>query len=121
MKGSSKRVRDAVVLEVMSGTIKDTPVDTGRLRGNWQVSENFASRVSFPDARSEGSQVSQRIVERVKTFRAESDVFITNNLPYAGVLEFGDGKNRKPVAMLRKNVARVQRLVSKEARKEKAR
>ena len=101
---ASKRVR-GTVLGIMRDTIKDTPVDTGRLRGNWFSS--IGSPVdATPEGRTMGASMSNA-VDVTKKFNIGDDVYFTNNLPYAYIVEFGgmvNGHPRKGVGMLRRSI-----------------
>jgi hypothetical protein len=121
IKQSPGRIIKAAAIEIFSSTVKDTPVDTGRLAGNWQLSEGQPSLLVFEDARKEGAAAQQRNFEQSLKVTGDVEVYITNNLPYAGVIEFGDGKSRKPVGMLRRNFARVKSIIDKHSRRERSR
>lgn len=75
-------------LEVTKRVVMRTPVDTGRLRANWQATLNIpaAGEITLTDPSgtstiSKASAVAQR---------APGNVFwLVNNLPYAQVAEYG--------------------------------
>lgn len=114
------RTRNAIVLELHGSTVKDTPRDTGRLAGNWQLMPKFPSLVVFEDARSVGDSTLARARENISKAAAGDPIYLTNNVDYAQHIEYGTPKI-KPFAMLRKNVARIQRIVAKRAAEEKRR
>ena len=106
----------AVALELFGSIIKDTPVDTGRARGNWQTSigapaSGEVDRIGEREAISElGSETGKFVDGQV--------IFLTNNLPYIQRLELG-WSDQAPAGMVRKNIARIQQIVAKAARDNK--
>jgi hypothetical protein len=84
MNTDVERVAEKVVTFWFSETIRVTPVDTGRLVGNWQVSKD--SPESGEIARS-GRSGPLGDVDRV--VRKPGNYWLTNNLPYAPVAEYG--------------------------------
>ena len=106
----------AVALELFGSIIKDTPVDTGRARGNWQTSigapaSGEVDRIGEREAISElGSETGKFVGGQV--------IFLTNNLPYIQRLELG-WSDQAPAGMVRKNIARIQQIVAKAARDNK--
>ncbi len=65
-------------------TIRKTPVDTGRLRGNWQVSKSVPIEGKL-DRKGGAGSISdvRRVVKKPAVY------WLTNNLPYAPVVEYG--------------------------------
>lgn len=118
----------AIALELFGSVVKDTPVDTGRARGNWQAS--IGAPVTTQGFDDEGAAVA-KIKTQVAQFKMGSVIFLTNNLPYAGVLEFGlygtgagatnkttrDGYSiQAPYGMVRKNAKRMRGRIGRIAR-----
>ena len=85
--------------------IRETPVDTGRLRGNWQSSLNVpemtpTTRLQTSDSGTANTDASATL-DKLKI----GDIFwFTNNLPYARRIEEGWSK-QAPQGMLRRNIA----------------
>lgn len=115
-----EKVARAVVIELFVGTIQDTPVDTGRLRGNWQTS------VGTP-ARSRLKRTAGAAQEAKAKVKGPNVYFLSNNLPYAPVAEYGlwgagpkttaSGYSKKaPNGMVRRNMRRVQQNVRRLAK-----
>ena len=107
----------AIVLELFSSVVKDTPVDTGRARGNWQTSMGNPASGTI-DREGESGALSE-ISSEVSGFGAGKVIYLTNNLPYIYRLEFDGWSDQAPQGMLRKNVARIQQIVAKQARANK--
>jgi len=102
-----KRVARAVKIELFSGIVMDTRVDTGRLRGNWQIQENRPNKSTLDRLDKTGTAVTSEVIKRASP---DGLTFFTNNLPYAKRWENADG-------MVGRNVARVREIVRQEAAK----
>lgn len=103
----------ATLFEVGTAIIKETPVDTGRARGNWQSSVNSAagseiSRTSQGAAIAELSQEANAAIGNV--------FFFTNNVPYIRRLEYGYWSKQAPEGMVRRNLQNFNRLLVKNLR-----
>ena len=96
----------AVTIATFNGVIRDTRVDTGRLRGNWQVTENAPASGEIARLDPGGNATQAEVARNVKAFTV---MYLSNNLPYAKVWEDRDG-------MIVRNVARVQRNIAEAAR-----
>ena len=104
-------VSRAIPIALFNGVIRDTRVDTGRLRGNWQTTTGFKApdeieRKNKISKGSNGGSAQKEVTEEVKAF---SVTYLTNNLPYAMVYEEKDG-------MIAKNMARIGRNIKKAIR-----
>jgi prophage DNA circulation protein len=93
----------AVTLEVFTSVIQDTPVDTGRARGNWQFT-------TVSPATGETDQSEASAIAAVQPKAGEVN-YLTNNLPYIGRLEYVGWSNQAPNGMVRKNIARVRQII----------
>ena len=103
--------RRAIVLELFGSVIKDTPVDTGRARGNWQTSMDSPA-TGETDRKGEGVALAE-VGQQTASFGAGKVIYLTNNLPYIYRLEFLGWSQQSPDGMARKNVARIQSIVRK--------
>ena len=114
-KDSLDRTRRIVIIKLFSAVIKDTPVLSGRLRGNWQTTINSPA-TGVIGIRDEAAAIAE--VQRMAAQSKGSDVVILrNNLPYAYRIEFdGWSKVKAPQGMMRRNVSRFQRLLSEAVR-----
>lgn len=101
------------LLSLSSAIIKDTPVDTGRLRSNWMPSVGSPDTSQVP-ATSEAQTISA-LSGVVGNLTMGQTFYLTNNLPYAAAIEYGHSK-RFPEGMLRKNVAKYDRAIREAAR-----
>lgn len=109
------KITRAATLELFSGVIKDTPVDTGRARGNWQTSVGSPAAGEL-DREDKSGALAMAEVQQKAPPGAGQVTLLTNNLPYIEALERGSSK-KSPEGMVRKNVDRVQRIVDAAIRK----
>ena len=85
----------AVGFKLFSGVIKASPVDTGRFKGNWFPTYIKPSvRVNeTKDKTAKGSISSTKlssVEDKTSKWRVgETKLYLTNNLPYATVIEYG--------------------------------
>jgi len=127
-KKNPEIVMRAVSIKLFSAIIKGSPVDTGRFRMNWQASgaQPASGQVSGTDPT--GANAEGNVANFVSQTADWQELTLTNNLPYADVLEFGgypgDGPNtsggyskQAPAGMVRVNVIRFQSLLDEEAAK----
>ena len=90
-------------LEIFLRVVKKTPVDTGRLRASWNISTDFPDTRVEP-SRGEGSRTPKGPppppaggpeLSKAKSFSYDRfgdkfpKIWITNNLPYAQIIEDG--------------------------------
>ena len=86
-KEADKRIR-ATCLKIVRGVIEKTPVDDGRLRGNWQASLGFP--ISGSIEREDKSGGATIAAAQPSIAKATGRVwYFVNNLPYAAVAEYG--------------------------------
>ena len=95
-------------LSLFGRIVKRTPVDTGRLRGNWQASINISPS-------GNGDTNYRTTVGGVKL---GDSIYLTNNLPYANAIENGHSK-QAPVGMVRVTIVEFEHTVAMQARKNK--
>ncbi len=93
-------------ITTFNSIIKQSPVDTGRFRGNWQATINTpasgtigvvgvkTSDVDHPEQKLSGSEL-------------KDSLYLTNNLPYAEPLENGHSQQR-PAGWVRTTVLSAQ-------------
>jgi hypothetical protein len=95
-KGSIDANTRAITLALFSGIIKATPVDAGgdiaghvggRARGNWQTSVGTPATGTVDSLDASGANAIGQISANMGG--AGKVTWLTNNLPYIAVLEFG--------------------------------
>jgi hypothetical protein len=101
----------AIVLELFSSVIKDTPVKSGRAKGNWQTSIT-SPKSGVLDRTGDAVAINEATSESAK-FGMGKVIYLANNLPYIYRLEFLGWSIQAPDGMARKNVARIQSIVRK--------
>jgi hypothetical protein len=78
-----------IALDVFGRVIMRTPVDTGRARGAWQTTIGAPAEGNRSPRRREAGAIAD-MHRRVREWNPEETaIFLTNNLPYIGVLENG--------------------------------
>ncbi len=96
-------------IELFSAVVRRSPVDTGRFRANWNVSQGT------PDAISTDSVDQNRAeneIEKVLSFAIGGKYYLTNGLPYAARLENGYS-DQAPAGMIRLSVTEYDTYVRK--------
>lgn len=127
-KKNNETVMRQVSLKLFSAIIKASPVDTGRFRNNWFVSGPVPSSGTTPYRAKTGDASIARAAMVIKHSVEWQEFTLTNNLPYANVIEYGgypgDGPNtvggfsrQAPQGVVRVNVVRFQQLLDEEAAK----
>lgn len=96
-KENGALVARKLVLELQTRVMLKSPVDTGRLRNNWNVGISHIDTTSHGADKS-GVEASTRGLAELSKFNLGNTVWITNSLPYVYKLEFGlYGKGDKTV------------------------
>ena len=114
-------MRRGVTLKLFNAVILDTPVLTGRLRGNWRVSEGKPILDTVDRVDPAGAIVMTEVANAVSTSRnGDTAMYLSNSLPYAARIEYdGWSHTKAPQGMVRKNVVRFNGLIKLEAEKNK--
>ncbi|RAS34014.1 MULTISPECIES: HK97 gp10 family phage protein [unclassified Pseudomonas] len=84
----SQRVR-VIAMSLLNEIVLRSPVDTGRFRGNNIVSVGAPVYTSTANVDPTGAETIQSGARAVTGLEPYTQVFIQNNLPYAGPLEDG--------------------------------
>jgi hypothetical protein len=101
----------------LTSVVEKSPVDTGRFRGNWNVSIGDADLSTTDETDADGEQTIVRGSAVLAGVGAEDTVvYLTNNLPYAVPLENGHSK-QAPIGMVGITVSEFQTYVDQEVRK----
>lgn len=105
-KGFEQRLVRSTVLNIHSGAVDDTPVNTGRARSNWIVTLGkpwagynppFAPGTMLGKGEKANAGAVKVMGAAVVTARQEgTSVFITNNAPYIGLLNQGKSPQSPP-------------------------
>lgn len=98
-----KTVRMTVVL-ASQGVVLRTPVLTGRLRANWQFGQ-VVPQGEVAGADTSGAATVAKIAGQVTSLKAGTVVWLVNNLPYSGKIEYGHSSVKAPAGMVRVTLA----------------
>ena len=90
--GKESVILQKVTMDMLTQTVKNTRVDTGALRNNWQVSRNLRNKreIKSKTYDKSGRQAIAKAKREAMRIRATDTVFIQNNLPYAEEYERKD-------------------------------
>lgn len=116
--------------KLFSAIIYESPVDTGRFRMNWQVAGPVPKTGLVAGVDKTGAKAIASVHTYISNTPLWQEFTLTNNLPYANVIEFGgypgNGPNtiggfsrQAPQGVVRVNVVRFQQLLNEEAAKVK--
>lgn len=105
---SGDKIVQTVCADLFSRVILDTPVDTGRARGNWVPAIGAPSN-SVDNNKFDGSGQStvSAAVSVSRSAKMGDTIHLTNNLPYIKKLENGYSK-KSPRGMVGINVTAIQ-------------
>lgn len=84
-----RRFQQDMLLTGLRGVVLKTPVDTGRARGNWQVTAGAPASSVVATLDKSGSATLARGTADARQVPIYGLSFISNNVPYIGVLEYG--------------------------------
>ena len=101
---TADEVAEGLFIKLFSAIIMDTRVDTGRLRGNWQLTMDYPAtsetdREDLVPQYQEGGRAWSEVQSGINPQRVN---YLTNNLPYAKRWEDVDG-------MVSTNIVRIKR------------
>jgi hypothetical protein len=100
------KVRKRVSFDIFAGVIKTTPVDTGRARFGWAMTDQLPSSFVPPpgDYRKQKPKAAGQAAAFADPFGV---TVIANNVPYIVALEFGHSR-KEPNGMVRVTLAAVE-------------
>lgn len=97
-----------ICLDLLTGIVLKTPVDTGRARGNWFTSIGSpTAKVTVSTDPSGSSTISSGLSAISKA--TGNVLWITNNLPYIYRLEFEGWSKQAPAGMVRVTINDIAR------------
>jgi len=113
----NEKVVRAVALQLFSAIVKSTPVQTGRLRSNWQTTLSSPASGTVNSVDPSGSSAIAEVSAVTSRFTlADESIWFTNNLPYAQIIEEGS-RTRRPYKMVSANIELFTPLINKQANK----
>ncbi|WHI46596.1 hypothetical protein [Microbulbifer sp. VAAF005] len=107
------RLYRATNIELFNSVIRDTPVDTGRARGNWQTTVGAPAQSSSLRLDRSGAEAQTEVIQNVRGLDKVN--YLINNLPYIQPLEYGHSK-QAPAGMVRRNVLRIKSIIRRTIR-----
>ena len=93
LKEGVVRINKNISREALRFLVGITPVKTGRARGNWVVSINYRNR-NYVENRfdKQGGRTVSAGLAKISRSRSGDAIFITNNVPYIGLLDRGTSR-----------------------------
>ena len=94
LESEVNKVARATALNIVKGLTFSTPKDTGMAKGNWQTSANAPIMTTIDRLDLTGSQANTEaasVTESIKNIKYP-EIWITNNLPYIGILNNGSSQ-----------------------------
>lgn len=112
-----------ITFEAFKRIILRTPVDTGRARANWAVAEGQPVTFQIEGEDKSGTATLRTAQDGVQSWLCQGAIFMTNNLPYIGVLEYGKddgtpGSSQAPQGMVRVTMEEMVNWIQANAKKE---
>lgn len=101
MKLDLETVARKITFDLFSKVNLRSPVDTGRFRGNWNVSYGVPD-VSFTDNTNQNRATAE--ISKALTLPVGGVTWMANGLPYAARLEYGYSQ-QAPAGMVRVSVS----------------
>ena len=97
--GNAEEVVKLASLNLYKKIVYKTPVDTGHLQKNWNMSLRYAdTTVTDMGNVTDTIQSAEKIIS---SFKLKDGIWIANNVPYAYDIEYGKSKIKAPQGMLR--------------------
>lgn len=107
-----------ISLDMFARVILRTPVDTGRARGNWQVSIGAVNDSVIEVNDKAGTVTISKAAAAVAKVKAGDTIFLCNSLPYIHRLETGWSK-QAPAGMVGITIEEFMAVVEKTAQETK--
>ena len=131
-KMSNDKALRSASIKLFSAIITESPVDTGRFRANWMVSNGQPSTATTTEVDTSpcGEETKNKVEQYITGVKDVYAFTLANNLPYAHVIEYGgypgDGPNtvggfskQAPQGVVRVNIARFEQLLNEAAQEAK--
>lgn len=106
-----------IVINIGDSLVYLTPVLTGRLRGNWQLTLGAPSNQSLVRYDKDGGVTMRDLESKAALFTAGQVAYIVNNLTYAEKIE--KGGSRKSTYMVFLTEARFETIIAEAIRNNK--
>lgn len=96
-----------IAFDLFRKIIFKTPVLTGRARANWLVSVSTPRSDTTDETDKTGMQTLSEVQGVIANWEADSDIYLSNNLPYIYGLERGRSRKKAPKGMVKISIAEV--------------
>lgn len=106
-------VLQKVAFDIAETVIKRTPVDLGRLKGNWQATLGSPATGQLETTDKDGRDTIVKAATTASKMRAGKTFWFVNNLPYAQAIENGHSEHKAPAGMLKVTVLEYKRMIKK--------
>lgn len=116
---SIENVAKDIIIEIGKSLITLTPVKTGRLKGNWQLTVTSPASHSLIKYDKSGNETLSTMMSKVESFTAGQVAYIVNNLSYAGFIENGGSRYKAPDGMVRPTEAKFNFIINEAIKKNK--
>lgn len=103
-----KLVRGTLI-GMTSKIIERSPVDTGRFRANWQLSIGHPAVTEVSGNDKSGARAKRNAAQTINSTKVGRIFYLTNNLPYAEMLEYGWSR-QAPFGMVRRTLAEYRKI-----------
>jgi hypothetical protein len=107
------KLHRAVALEGLKGVVRMNPVDTGRMRANWQVTQDVPATDEVEAEDKGGGKTIAAGSGVIAGAPPYSVTYIANNVPYAEAIENGSSK-QAPAGMLNVTYQRLVRWLQRQ-------
>lgn len=104
-------VLQTVVLQLGKTLVTLSPVDTGRFKGNWQLSIDSTTSASLLREDPDGYATLAEMASKVNSFTAGQIAYLQNHVLYGHDLEYGSSK-QAPDGVVRITAMRFNRIVN---------
>ena len=84
-----QKIKRNYAFALYSSIVKKTPVDTGRARANWNISVGNVDSSTTKETLKTGLKYGESSINS----NGDESIFISNNLPYITMLEYGGYPN----------------------------
>jgi hypothetical protein len=99
-----------LVLEALRRIVERTPVDTGRAKGNWQVTIAAPAAAAIEAFDKDGAETIQKGLAAIAGLKPYQVVWISNNVDYIEFLEDGSSK-QAPRGMCRLTIDELRMMI----------
>lgn len=110
---TEQKIDDAlqtIVLKLGETVVTLSPVDTGRFKGNWQLSIDSTTSASLLRQDPDGYATLADMAKKVNSFTAGQIAYLQNHVLYGHDLEYGSSK-QAPDGVVRITAMRFHRIV----------